>query len=175
MLCEPFLPGLAPDFLSVLRTVARGYRAVTEPSAAGVMEELSDPRAEFNRKVRTILAGITTLAQFGHLLDPFRYGWFAFALFSHKLVRWLTPLFLALLLLSSALLASGSSFYLLAFVLQMVFYALALAAFVGSRAVAQWLPARVSLYFTAGNVAAASAWVKFIKGSRQELWAPSRR
>lgn len=174
-LCPTFMPGLAPDFLSVLHTVERGYRAVAEQDATGTMTELSDPQAEFNRKVRTILRGITTLAHYAHLLNPFRYGWFAFELFSHKLVRWLVPLFLALLLASSAVLASVSSFYALAFITQTMFYALATSALWGSRSVGQWLPARISLYFTSANVATASAWFKFLAGARQEVWSPSRR
>jgi len=174
-LCAPFPPGLAPDFLSVLHTVERGYRAVTEPAARGTMTELGDPQAEFNRKVRTILRGITTLAHHAHLLNPFRYGWFAFELFSHKLVRWLLPLFLALLLVSSLLLAQESPFYFVMLLGQMLFYALAASAYWGSRTVAGWLPAKISLYFTAANVAAASAWLKFLVGTRQELWSPSRR
>jgi cellulose synthase/poly-beta-1,6-N-acetylglucosamine synthase-like glycosyltransferase len=174
-LCAPFAPGLAPDFLSVLHTVERGYRAVTEPAARGTMTELGDPHAEFNRKVRTILRGITTLAHHAHLLNPFRYGWFAFELFSHKLVRWLLPLFLLLLLVSTALLAGESRFYFAMLACQVLFYALAAGAYWGSRTVAGWLPAKVSLYFTAANVAAASAWLKFLAGTRQELWSPSRR
>jgi len=174
-LCTPFPPGLAPDFLSVLHTVERGYRAVTEPAARGTMTELSDPQAEFNRKVRTILRGITTLVHYAHLLNPFRYGWFAFELFSHKLMRWLLPLFLMLLLVSSALLAPESPFYLVMLLGQVLFYALAAAGYWGSRTLAGWLPAKISLYFTAANVAAASAWLKFLAGTRQELWSPSRR
>jgi cellulose synthase/poly-beta-1,6-N-acetylglucosamine synthase-like glycosyltransferase len=174
-LCETFLPGFAPDFLSVLRCVARGYRAVSEPSAVGVMAELADPRAEFDRKVRTILRGMTTLAPFAYLLNPFRYGWFAFALFSHKVVRWVTPLFLAVLVFASGVLAANSSFYLIVFLLQLAFYGLAAVAFMGLRGMAEWLPARVSLYFTSANLAAALAWMKFIRGTRQELWVPSRR
>jgi cellulose synthase/poly-beta-1,6-N-acetylglucosamine synthase-like glycosyltransferase len=174
-LCAPFAPGLAPDFLSVLHTVERGYRAVAEPGATGMMAELSDPHAEFSRKVRTILRGMTTLAHYAHLLNPFRYGWFAFELFSHKLMRWLVPFLLALLLLSSALLARASSFYMLMFAAQMVFYALAALAFWGSQTVGRWLPAKISLYFTSANVATASAWLKFLVGTRQEVWSPSRR
>jgi cellulose synthase/poly-beta-1,6-N-acetylglucosamine synthase-like glycosyltransferase len=175
-LCGTFLPGLAPDFLSVLRTVERGYRAVAEPAAWGSMAELADPRAEFNRKVRTILRGITTLGQFTHLLNPFTYGWFAFELFSHKLIRWMVPFFLALLFASSAFLAAnGSGFYLIAWGLQVIFYVLALTAFASANGAARWFPARVSLYFTSANVATVAAWLRFLGGSRQELWSPSRR
>ena len=34
-ICQPFTEGMAPDFLSVLRTVEQGYRAVSEPKAVG--------------------------------------------------------------------------------------------------------------------------------------------
>ena len=90
-------------------------------------------------------------------------------------MRWLLPLFLLLLLVSSALLAGESTFYFVMLVGQALFYALAACAYWGSRTVASWLPAKISLYFTAANVAAASAWLKFLAGTRQELWSPSRR
>ena len=34
-ICEPFIPNVAPDFWSVLKTVERGYRALAEPEASG--------------------------------------------------------------------------------------------------------------------------------------------
>jgi cellulose synthase/poly-beta-1,6-N-acetylglucosamine synthase-like glycosyltransferase len=175
ILCEPFPAGLAPDFLSVLRTVERGFRAVSEPLARGSMLELEDPRQEFSRKVRTILRGITTLARFSHLLNPVQYGWFAFELGSHKLARWVAPIFLVTVLISSAMLASTSRFFLLVFGLQVMTYLLAGLGLMTSSPLARWLPARISLYFAAGNVAAASAWLLFLRGSRQELWSPTRR
>ncbi|MDP3597103.1 MAG: glycosyltransferase family 2 protein, partial [Nitrospirota bacterium] len=52
-LCGPFLEGLAPDFLSVLRTVEQGFRAVSEPEAVGAMTSVKDSKQEFERKVRT--------------------------------------------------------------------------------------------------------------------------
>ena len=79
-LCEPFPEGMAPDFLSVLKTVEKGFRAVTEPDARGTMESVSKSKQEFERKVRTLLRGMTTLMSFKHLMNPFRYGIFAFEL-----------------------------------------------------------------------------------------------
>ena len=35
VICQPFTEGMAPDFLSVLRTVEQGYRAVSEPRPSG--------------------------------------------------------------------------------------------------------------------------------------------
>lgn len=174
-LCDQFVTNVAPDFLSVLRTVARGFRAVTEPSAVGTMAALTSPADEFRRKVRTILRGLTTLGANVRMLNPFRYGVFAFELVSHKLARWLVPFFLLALLVSNAALAPHSTFYAVVLVGQVAFYGLALAAFSGSRLVASLLPVKISIYFTTVNVATLSAWMKFAAGARQELWSPSRR
>lgn len=174
-LCDAFEPNLAPDFLSVLRTVQRGYRAIAEPAAVGTMTALADTGDEFRRKVRTILRGITTLVRFRSLLNPRVSGLFAFELLSHKLARWLVPFWLLCMLATSAYLAWGSVWYALLFAGQAVFFGLALAGLAPWRPLAGSLPARIALYFTAVNMATLSAWVKYAAGTRQELWSPSRR
>ena len=123
-LCVPFPEGMAPDFFSVLKTVEKGFRAVTEPQAKGVMQSVPDPKSEFERKVRTLLRGMTTIFHFKHLLNPFRYGVFSIQLISHKVLRWSVGLFMVLLLLSNLFLIS-SKMYGLFFWLQVAFYALA--------------------------------------------------
>ena len=69
-LCSPFTEGMAPDFLSVLRTVQQGYRAVSEPAAVGEMTSVKDPRQEFDRKVRTLLRGMTALFAYQAAAQP---------------------------------------------------------------------------------------------------------
>jgi cellulose synthase/poly-beta-1,6-N-acetylglucosamine synthase-like glycosyltransferase len=174
-LCDPFVPALAPDFLSVLRTVERGYRAVAAPTAVGTMRAVDSPQDEFERKVRTLLRGMTTLREYVHLLNPFAFGWFAFALASHKVMRWLVPFFLIAALLSSAALARGSALYLALFVGQAGFYALAAAGLTAVPVLSSSLPVRVSSYFTTVGLATMLAWIKYAAGVRQELWSPSRR
>jgi cellulose synthase/poly-beta-1,6-N-acetylglucosamine synthase-like glycosyltransferase len=174
-LCDPFIPALAPDFLSVLRTVERGYRAVVAPEAVGTMHAVARPGAEFERKVRTLLRGLTTLGRFAHLLNPFRYGLFAVQLASHKLARWLVPVFLLLALATSGALATASWFYAAACAVQVVFYLLALVAARGIAPFAGYKLARIALYFSAVNAATLVAWIKYLGGVRQELWTPSKR
>lgn len=170
-LCKRFPEGMAPDFFSVLETVASGFRAVTEPEARGVMKRVAEPRGEFQRKVRTFLRGMTTLLHFTHLLNPFRYGVFSLELASHKLVRWSVGFFLVLLLLCNLFLLD-SAFYLAVLVLQSAFYVLALVGWLG-RAGSRLF--RVPFFFVMVNLAAVVAWVKLAAGVRQEIWEPSRR
>ena len=174
-LCAPFVANVAPDFLSVLRTVEQGYRAVTEPRAVGRMSALSSAADEFHRKVRTINRGITTLVRYAHLLNPMRYGFFAVELWSHKLARWLVPFFLLTMLASSAALASGSTWYLLLLLAQVALYAVAGLAVLGWTPLVDALPVKVSVYFTVVNLATLVAWARVLTGVRQELWSPTRR
>ncbi len=108
---------MAPDFLPVLWTIEQGCRAVSDPSAVGTTTALKDPKLEFEREVRTLILGITTLFANARRLNPFRFGVFAFTLFSHKVMRWLAPAFLLGALLS-ALATIESSRYLAAFLAQ---------------------------------------------------------
>lgn len=173
-LCRPFRPGMAPDFLSVLDAVRSGHRAVCEPAARGAMTATSSQRAEFSRKARTFLRGLTALFGNAALLNPLRYPAFAFILWSHKLMRWLGPVSLALCLAAAFALRHqplyGSMLYA-----QLAFYAVALAALAWPGTVGRFGPARISGFFLLVNAAAGQALLQWLAGVRREIWEPTRR
>lgn len=173
-LCKPFRHGMAPDFLSVLDTVRAGYRALCEPAARGIMAASTSQSAEFARKTRTYLRGITTL--FGNLalLNPFRFPAFSFVLVSHKLMRWLAPLALAGSLVTATLLRDDPV-YRIALYLQLLLFTLALAGLTLPRLAAHSVVIRVSAFFLLVNGAAACAIGLWLAGVRQEVWQPTRR
>ena len=170
-LCEPFPEGMAPDFFSVLKTVEKGFRAVTEPKAKGFMRSVPDPKSEFQRKDRTLLRGITTLLQFKYHLNPFRYGFFSIQLISHKLIRWSVGFFMIFLFLSNLFLLSLPMYFSF-FCLQTMFYVLAGVAWIGLSSAIFF---RIPFFFSMVNFAAIVAWFKYFKGVRQEIWEPSKR
>lgn len=169
-----FEEGLAPDFLSVLNTVAAGYRAITEPAARGHMRAVRSSGQEFQRKVRTLLRGMTALFDRAAMLNPFKYGLFSLFLISHKLMRWLVPLFLLLNILANISLLS-IFFYQLVFAVQLLFYAAALLAYPSASPLHRARIAKIPLFFVMVNIAIAVAWLRYLKGDRQELWTPSQR
>jgi glycosyltransferase involved in cell wall biosynthesis len=173
-LCAAFTEGMAPDFLSVLRTVQQGYRALSEPLAFGEMTSVKAPKHEFDRKVRTLLRGMTALFAYKPLLNPFRYGMFAFELWSHKILRWTVPFFL-LLALVSPLALLDSPLYATAFWVQVAFYAAAAASLAEWGSLHRTLLGRIALYFSSVNAAILAAWYQYCTGVRQELWTPSQR
>ena len=173
-LVVPFLPGMAPDFLSVLVTVRKGFRAITEPAAVGWMKAVQSGREEFPRKVRTLLRGMTTLLHFRGLMNPLRHGMFAVELMSHKILRWSIGVFMVLALAANVTL-TGSPFYLAVLIVQMMFYLLAIVGWKGPRVMAQASVFRIPYFFCLVNCAALVAWIRFFSGDRLEIWEPSRR
>lgn len=173
-LCAPFMEGLAPDFLSVLRTAEQGFRAVSEPSAVGMMTSVKDSKQEFDRKVRTLIRGMTALFTYRQVLNPVRFGIFAIEVLSHKVLRWFVPFFLITTLVSSVLLID-SPWFLFVSSVQIAFYLTALLAWWGWSVVRQSLLGKIALYFSMVNAAILVAWVKYSIGVRQELWTPSQR
>lgn len=173
-LCTPFLPGMAPDFFSVLKTVEQGFRAVTEPRAFGNMSSVKSARGEFQRKVRTLIRGMTALWHARALLNPLRSGGFALVLWSHKLARWMVPFFLLAMLFANAWLLR-EPFYLFTGVAQMTFYAFALLAFFEIGIWRNSLFGKIPMYFTVVNSAILVAWIQFLAGARLEIWEPTKR
>lgn len=172
-ICKPFVAGMAPDFLSVLVTVAAGQRALAEPAARGSMTATSSQRAEYTRKVRTFLRGITALLGNARLLNPFRFPAFSFILWSHKAMRWLGPVpMVAALCASFALRAEP--LYAFFFYAQLAAYAGAVLALTMPK-VARFSPARLAAFFLLVNVAALQALWLWLIGTRVEVWQPTRR
>ncbi len=173
-LCMPFMEGMAPDFLSVLTTVENGYRAITEPDAYGTMTSLKSTRDEFNRKVRTLIRGMSALFYRKSIMNPFRFGIFSFELLSHKLMRWYVPFFIITLFLTNIFLID-IDFYLLTFICQAVFYFLTILALLKCGNIHEKIFGKIPLFFSIVNAAILVAWFRYIIGIRQEVWNPSKR
>ncbi len=113
------------DFVNPLQIVAGGHRCVYEPGARSFERAGDDFQKEFRRKVRIVNRGWRATLGFARLLNPARYGLFAFELFSHKLLRWVLPLFLVALFVVSVVVAGQGPLYGLALAGQIIFYVLA--------------------------------------------------
>jgi hypothetical protein len=172
-LVESFVAGMAPDFLSVLVTVRAGHRAVAEPGASGTMAATAQ-RAEFARKVRTFLRGMTALAGSAGLLVPWRYPAFSFVLWSHKVMRWLAPVPL-LGCLSLAWFLRHEPVFAVAWYVQLAAYALAVIGLAWPTLGARVALVRISAFFVLVNAAALQATLLWLTGTRVEVWQPTRR
>ena len=83
------------DFLNPLQIVNAGWRAIYEPDAICYEDTAGTSGREYRRRVRIVSRSWRAVFQAPGVLNPFRTGWFAFSLVSHKMLRWLTGGFVA--------------------------------------------------------------------------------
>ena len=162
------------DFACALYAVKAGMRAVSDPRVVGVYRDIKDPSKEFGRKVRTAIRGMTAVAVLREVLNPVRYGLFSFQVWSHKVMRWLVPAFMVLLLVASVALARVHPLYAWALAAQCVGYGIVLAAHVSPRLRA-YAPVRLAYFFVQVNLALGRAGLDFLRGRRIVTWDPSAR
>ena len=172
-----FVPeNLSRDFAAALIARRHGLRAVSVPEAVCFVPRGASLRQEYRRKVRTMARGLRTLWHMRALLNPWRYGAFAWMLASHKLCRWLVPWCLAGAASALALLAANGSLWATASLVAAGI--VTLVALVGwTWPAARPLPRVVALpaYLVTGAIAALHAWVLALGGERTAVWEPTRR
>lgn len=91
----PMDPAIGEDCIVPLDIVTQGFQVVHEPLAIGRFDSEEDSSITLRRRIRMTLRNWQGTWTRSHLLNPLRYPGYAFALWSHKLLRWLSPLFLA--------------------------------------------------------------------------------
>jgi cellulose synthase/poly-beta-1,6-N-acetylglucosamine synthase-like glycosyltransferase len=104
---------LISDFVEPLAIVRNGKRVIYEPEAISAEDGSASYDTEFRRKVRILTRSIRGLLTMRELLNPLRFGVFGVQLVMHKLLRFLTPLFLAVGALALAGLATQGRYVVL--------------------------------------------------------------
>ena len=172
--CRDFSGDMQSDFRTVLNSVRMGLRAINDPGALGHYKDVSDSKREFDRKVRTVLRGLTVFIQNLEFLNFAKYGFFSYQYFCHKLLRWLVPVFLIATFVSNAfLIAEGPAFFSL-FLVQAIFYGYGISRILGtSRPLGTF--GNIPVYFITVNASILLAWWKYLKGERIIMWKPSER
>lgn len=163
------------DFVNPLQIVAQGYRNVYEPRAVS-FEHAGDSFAkEYRRKVRIVNRAWRALMSMPHLMNPLRHGWFAAQVISHKLLRWLVPLFMIVAFAANVALAlMGGWFYRTLLAAQLLFYALALAGRLLARRGEPPRIVAIPWYFVMVNVASLRGIWDAFAGKTYTTWTTVR-
>lgn len=161
------------DFNTALACARAGSFAVSRPDVLGYYQDVSDPAREYQRKVRTVLRGMTAIARHPEALAP-RLGVFAWQVWSHKIARWAVPWCLLLLVPLTYALRGEGLIYDLAWLAQLLFYGTAA---LGHLLVStqRLLPVRIVTFFVQVNIAIADATLQYLRGRRMTVWSPTVR
>ena len=173
--CEDFSADMDSDFRTLLNSVKQGMRGTCDEKAIGYYYDLSDQRREFERKVRTVLRGLTVFFNNVNFLNVFKYGLFSYQLFCHKLLRWLVPFFMIILFVANILLALESNIYVALLVAQLLFYGVGIFSLFHDLYSSQRILIKIPVYFVTVNASILIAWFRYITGQRVIVWIPSER
>jgi hypothetical protein len=140
---------------------------IFEPDARAHEQGSSSAREEFARKARVIAGAVQFLAR-GDSAVPLDNRQVIVSLISHKILRWLSPVFAAAAFVASIALAPGSNWYTAAALAQTLLIVAGLAGCVpvlrrvGIVAIAH--------YFCLVQAAAAVGFVRGVTGRQSVLW-----
>ncbi|HEY7683420.1 MAG TPA: glycosyltransferase [Gemmatimonadales bacterium] len=168
-------PGLSRDFASALTAREHDFRAVSVDQAVCLVPRTTSLQREFRRKIRTMARGLGTLWYKRRLLNPLRYGAFAWMLWSHKLVRWLV--FLAAPLALAGLVLLSFRLHVAKVLVGLVGLGVLLGVIAMRAPEGKKLPRLVALcgFALAAHLAGILAWSRVFSGQLHATWEPTRR
>jgi len=176
---EPLPLDVPDDFATTLLIKLKGLKVVHEPQAVAWEETAPDVRSELQRRIRIVTQASYCLfrkPEFRRLLNPFKYGFFSLQLWSHKVLRWFTGVFLALAFLSNALLLREGLFFAITFWGQVLLYLLALWGIVQEYSLRRKTPKLVHTisYFVLSCYGMLRGLWNGLRGKTFITWTPAR-
>jgi len=172
-LFEPLPPNsITEDQVLGMKIMTRGRRCLFAQEAKAY-ESVSSWRGELQRRIRISAGNFQSLFLVPGILHP-RQGWVGFAFFSHKLLRWLVPLFL-MGMLGANLLLAGQLFYGSTLLLQGVFYVCGLVGVLLPKLTGILKVLSVPKYFLAMNAAILIGLGRFLTGRQRTTWTRASR
>ncbi len=162
------------DFIMPVRVWRKGFRVVYAPEAVAVETTGATFRDEFRRRRRIIARSWYGLWSEAGVLNPLRHGFFAWQMFSHKVMRWLVPVFMTVGFVTNLLLFEHSFFVYLLYA-QIAFYGMAVVGTIDTRFLGRTFPFYLPAYFCATNLGALFGLWSFLSGRRISTWKPVER
>lgn len=121
---EPLKPSSDADNMIPIHARVKGFRVVYEPSAVVHDEVIASADQELKDRIRQVTKSLRDTLDGLQRLHPVEHWDIFFSLLSHKILRWLTPFFLLIALISNVFLVQ-IRFYQITLLMQFAFYAAA--------------------------------------------------
>ena len=173
-LFEPLDSSISEDFILPMKSAIKGYRNIYEPEAISSERLFQvNPRDMYKTRVRTTTLDTRSVLFCKALLNPFKYPLYAWGLISHKVLRWLVPYFLILILVANLFLIH-LPFYQIIFILQIFFYMSALTGYLWQRSGKPPFIFGIPFSFCLVNLAALVGVARFFTGKKSGQWETIR-
>lgn len=162
------------DFLLPLYSILSGKRSIVDNAALVVEERTNSIQQEMKRTIRTVSGGLASIACARGLLLP-THGMVSWFMWSHRLLRWLMPWFIIMLLIATGLTVQNTEIFSVLFYTE---FAFVFAAFVGHLAESTGVrirPLQLIYFFAVMNVSLLAGMIRYLAGGQIDRWSPSSK
>ncbi len=173
LLYENLPKDIISDLVEPLKILEKGYRISFEPEAVAYETTTESSKQEFGMRIRVISRGMCGLWYMRKLFNPFKFGFVSFQLLSHKVMRWVIPFGLPLLLASNIALI-GRPIYNLILIIQILFYLAAGWGYFMEKMGGKGKLFSLPLYYCLVNGASMIAFFRTIMGRKSVIWETRR-
>ena len=179
---RPIDPALISDFVIAMRMREQGLRTVLAPNALCFEATLDHGRHELSMRVRVAIRTLNALIRERRFLNPFKYGWFACQLWSHKVLRYASPMLwfgafianLVLVLAGDPTSVAGVRLYPALLAGQSLLFLAGIVGFVLQNQQRRLGVFGKPYYFLLTNLASLIATLRYLQGERMVTWQPIR-
>lgn len=162
------------DFYITMKVLEAKKDCILEMEAICLENVPNRLSEEFRRKIRISAGNFQNLGTFFPLLWPPDTG-LAFSFFSHKVIRWLGPLFLLLVMASNIILSTTSQFYKALLIFHAVLLVSPIIDFLLRKIGVHIVFLRFITHFYSMNLALLAGFIKYLKGRETNVWHPTER
>ena len=170
----PEKDAVTDDLYQTLSVLSQGYDFYYSYNAVALEKISKELKTEFNRKIRFAATNFQTLKLFKGLLFN-KNILLSYAFWSHKVLRWIVPVMLIILVITNLILINSHQVYSVFFIVQLVFYSLALIGFLFSLVKINIPIAGLVYYYMVTNIALLIGLIKFLFKKHSYIWDSTPR
>jgi cellulose synthase/poly-beta-1,6-N-acetylglucosamine synthase-like glycosyltransferase len=167
-------PGLISDFVISMKMREQSLRTVLAANAICYEDTLNRGTHELSMRVRVAIRSINALICERRFLDPWRFGLFAWQLWSHKLLRYASPFLWLTALGANLALTAKHPLYGALLACQIAIILAGVVGFALQSRLAKLGILSQPYYFLLTNIAAFLAALRYARGERMVTWKPLR-
>ncbi len=159
------------DFIIPLNVIKQCKRVVLDENIYCIEETTKGIKNIYNRQVRITTRTAWAIRRNIDLLNIFKYGSFSYFLFSHKVLRLLTPLFLLTAFILNIFILNESPIFIATLIGQLLFW---LAGLIGLSGIGKGSLISICKYFLITFAAQFVGCIRMAVGIEDIMWTPKR-
>lgn len=165
---------LVDDFYISLKAIEKAGKAIMDSKAIAFENVPGDLNSEFRRKKRIATGNFQNLSVFYPILFSGKFG-LTFSFISHKVLRWLGPIFLIVIFCSLLILFNINKFYTIVLIIMLLSLSMPIIDYFHRKNRIHMLILRFITHFYYMNAALLVGLLNYLKGVKSNVWEPTKR